>query len=96
MDVIDFLAIAIIDQETEMITQAQFFGYELRGFIKQSKNFRRCGLKIYVFHFGDYEEMDSILWVVVGDDDHVVGFMENPGWKLTFNDACEYRWHSLR
>ncbi len=90
VNVRDFLPIAVVYEQPVMAGDAEFFGHQLGSFIEQSQDFGRGVLEVRVFGFGQNEQVNSVFWAVIGDDDDSVGLVEDTGGQFTVNDACKY------
>ena len=90
---IDFLSQAVVYRQLIMVWYAQLLGHDLGGFETQAKSLRWCVLKVGIFLFGDNQQVDRGFGAMVGDHEHLVGFVEDFGGRFAPDHAGEDAGH---
>ena len=90
LDMVDFLAQAVVDRQLVMVCDAQFLGHHFGGFETDSQDIGRGLVEIPVFFLGDNEQVDRPPGTVVLDNDYIGSLIEDLGRQVAVDNAGEY------
>jgi hypothetical protein len=76
MQMWDFLFQTVVNQNLEMVVDAKLIRDHLGRPIHHGEYFRRSLIEIREFGLGDYQQVHGRARTIIGDYDHIVGFME--------------------
>jgi len=77
VDMVNYLAVAVVDDHPKMILDTKLCRDNFDGIIKQAQDFWRSFKEIPALPFGNNQKMDTVFRPVIGDDDNLIGFVEN-------------------
>ena len=95
MNVVDFLAIAVVNDQTKVAGDLQTVGNHPGGCQQSAHDLRRCPVEIGVDVVRDDEQVDGVLRAVIGNDHHVIVLVEHLGGQLPLPDTFEHGSHSV-
>lgn len=93
VDMVDFLAVAVVDYQPEMPGDPQFLS-DLFGCVRQElNNLVRRFIEVAILLARQDQQMHLCLWTMIGDDKYKIVFVEYLAWQFPVDYAREYRWH---
>ena len=90
MNVVDFLPVAIVDYQAEMVLYTKFFGDDFDCVIQNLDNLRRRLEKISMLFFGNNQQMHGVDGSMIRDDNHPVSLVEDLCGQFPIDYASEY------
>lgn len=93
VDMVDFLAVPVVDHDTEMVGDTELFNHRFDRLVQHGQGFGRGFVEILVVDFREGQQMDPVLGAVVGDNDDIIGFVEYFGRDLPVDNAAEDAGH---
>jgi hypothetical protein len=96
MQVVNFLAEAVVDNHPKMVRYLKPVGHQLDSAVEHGQNLRRGGVEIFRFDFWNQKQMNGSLGAMVGDNDNFVILVEYLRGQFPVDYAREYRWHGLK
>lgn len=90
MNMVDFLAQAVVDTDLKMVGNTQLFRDYFNGAVHQGESFGVGFVEITALFFRDNQKMDRGLGAMVGDDDNFAGLVKDIGREPAFDDFGEH------
>ena len=90
MYVIDFLPVAIIDYQPEMVLYTQLFGNDSDCVIQKLESLRRRLEKVSMLFLGNNQQMHGVDGAMIGDNNHAVSLVEDSCRQFPVDYASEY------
>ena len=87
---VDFLPVAIVDYQSEMVPNPQFLGNDLDCVIQKLENLRRRLEKVSMFFLGKNQQMHGVDRPMIRDNNHAVSLVEYFRGQFPADDAGEY------
>jgi len=79
VDMINLLAISVINNYPEMVDYLQFLGDHFGVFVKHIEYFQWSLVEVLRYDFGDYQQMHRRPGIMIGDNDDFIVFKEYLG-----------------
>lgn len=90
VDMVDLLPESVIDNDLEMVGDAELFSNQFGGLIQKSQYLRRRAVEIRIKCLGNDKKVNRGFGVDIRNDDDFVGFVKNAGGQFSLNNPAEY------